>query len=157
MKIIKLFFAALIAASAFCLMACSNPSSSGSSTLDVSKPIFDSGEASNVLRSVLKLTDGDWVYQEIQKGSDWQSVEYIEFTVSENGEKLAFSKCIKWDNEGGSADITGYMKGYEALFKMTMSYTFNKTNSDNTKFYRHDDSTSGDKGPHTVDTYLMKK
>ncbi len=108
MKKIKLFFAALIAVLAFCLMACSTPSSSGSSVdyESIKKPIFDSSETTLPITS-MGFSDGDWIYQEIQKGktSSFFGVNWYEITVSNGGKDFVITAARSWNAEGGGMEF----------------------------------------------------
>ena len=168
MKKLNYIFAAIVtSALMFAAIACSNSSDDesggGSNTnlsSNISEPIFDSNETTENVMAFQGITfdDGEWIYQEIQTGTNWKSSNYAEVTVSENGSKFTFTKYCQWDNKDGEKDVTFIMKNYEDVMAMSLKYMFNKTNSSKTKFYRHDkESDDETKGIYVIDTYFMKK
>ncbi len=178
-KIINVLSVLMAAATLLCFAACSNPSSSGPGdgsgagsgsgagagsntnlSSSYSEPIFNSSETTEPVMSLSGITfeDGEWIYQEIQTGTNWKSSNYAEVTVSENGSKFTFTKYYQWDSKQGALDVTAIMKNYEDVMAMSLKYTFNKTNSAKTKYYRHDkESDDETKGIYVCDTYFMKK
>ena len=126
---------------------------------EIQNPIFEASEANIDEWINFSMFEGDWIWQEIEKGKDgnsWYCVNYYEISYSSG--RYSLKEAYTWNSEDGGKEITEEAQKLFPGFEFKV-YDLRKRNADRTKFYLHKennyDSEKG--GRYTLDIYFRYK
>lgn len=126
---------------------------------EIQEPIFDASEADKDELVDFSMYEGDWIWQEIEKGKDgnnWHCVNYYE--VSYYSGRYSLREAHTWNSVDGGKEVTEDVQERLPHFESKV-YSLRKRNSDRTRFYNHVDYNydSAKGGRYTVDIYFRYK
>ena len=126
---------------------------------EIQIPVFDASEADLDEWVNYTMYEGDWIWQEIEKGKDgntWHCVNYYE--ISYYSGKYSLREAYTWNSVDGGKEVTKEIQELIPHFEFKV-YNLRKRNADRTRFYLHEENNYASEkgGRYTLDIYFRYK